>query len=232
MNIDGLGESTVAQLIDAALINTISDLYALQSAQVAALDGMGKRSAEKLIKAIQCTVGGTLHRFIAELGIEEVGDATAKRLARSFGTFEALLAASEQDLIALPDIGPATAASILGAFADAHFGEECRKLAALVQPAPGEKVMEGPLTGKSVAITGTLPSLSRGEAKGIVEALGGKAVDSVSRKTFAVVAGAEAGGKLDKARELGIPVYDEAWLLKLDSQTPKEEKLEIGRAHV
>jgi DNA ligase (NAD+) len=228
MDIDGLGESRVAQLIAEGLISAMSDLYALTPEQIAPLEGMGARSAKKLVNAIQGTTGRPLARFIAALGIEDVGDATAKLLARSFGTFDALLLATEEQLMALPDVGPATTASILGAFTDPHFGEECRKLAALVAPAAADMAVEGPLTGKSVALTGTLPSLSREEAKAIIESLGGKAASSVSKKTYAVVAGEAAGGKLDDAKALGIPVYDEAWLLALDAGTPKEEKLNFA----
>ena len=225
MDIDGLGESRVQQLIDAGLINAMSDLYALTVEQIAPLEGLGAKSAKKLVESIKATKGRPLARFITALGIEEVAEATAKLLARSFGVFEALLEASEEQLLALPDVGPATAASILGAFADPHFGEEVRKLAALVEPAPAEMIAEGPLTGKSVAVTGTLPSLSRDEAKAIIESLGGKPADSVSKKTYALVAGEAAGGKLAKAEQLGIPVYDEAWLLALDAATSKKEKV-------
>ncbi len=224
MDIDGLGEATVAQLIEANLISTISDLYSLEAAQIATLEGYATRSAKKLVDAIQGTVGMPLARFLAALGIEDVGESTAKLLARSFGTFDALLAATDDQLMALPDVGAATTASIRGVFDDEHFGAECRKLASIINPPPAAMIAEGPLTGKSVAVTGTLPSLSRDEAKAIIESLGGKPVDSVSKKTFAVVAGAEAGGKLTKALELGIPVHDEAWLLELDAGTPKEQK--------
>lgn len=226
MDIDGLGEARVQQFIDAGLVNAMSDLYALQADQLAALEGMGLKSAAKLIAAVQGTRGRPLHQFIAALGIEEVGEATAKLLARQFGTFDALLEATEERLLSIPDIGPATATSILGAFSDPHFGQEVRKLATLVGPAPAEQITEGPLVGKSLAVTGTLPSLSREEAKAIIESLSGKAVDSVSKKTFAVIAGEGAGTKLTKAQALGIPVYDEAWLLALDASTPRDDKVD------
>lgn len=229
MDIDGLGESRVEQLIEAGLISTISDLYALTVDQVAQLEGMGLRSAQNLITAIAGSKGRGLSQFLAALGIEEVGSSTAKLLAQQFGTFDALLAATEADLVALRDVGPATAASVIAAFADPHFGQECRKLAAIVQPAAVAKVSEGPLTGKTVVLTGTLPSLSRDEAKAIIESLGGKAAGSVSKRTFAVVAGAEAGGKLAAAIELGIPVHDEAWLLAMDAETPKEDKIDHSK---
>ncbi|MDD2741259.1 MAG: NAD-dependent DNA ligase LigA [Rhodocyclaceae bacterium] len=225
MDIDGLGENRVQQLIEAGLIDSMSDLYALTPAQIAPLEGMGAKSAKKLVDAIQGSKGRALANFIQALGVEDVGEGTAKRLARSFGAFDAILAATEEQLLAVTDIGPTTAASILGAFSDPHFGTEIRKLAELVQPAPAPLVAEGPLSGKSIAVTGTLPTLSRDEAKSIIESLGGKAADSVSKKTFALVAGDAAGSKLAKAQSLGIPVYDEAWLLSLDAGTAKEEKV-------
>ena len=177
------------------------------------------------IAAVAASKGRGLVYFLQALGIGDVGEGTSKRLARAFGGFDAILAATEEQLLAVPDIGPTTAASILGAFTDPHFGAEIRLLAQLVAPANAAQQAEGPLSGKAVAVTGTLPSLSRDEAKGIIESLGGKAVDSVSKKTFAVLAGEAAGSKLAKAQALGIPVYDEAWLLGLDAGTDQAEKI-------
>ena len=228
LDIDGLGEATVEQLIAACLVDTLSDLYTLTAEQIAPLDGFGKRSATKLVAAIASSVGKPLARLIAALGVEDVGESTAKNLARKFGTFDALWEATEAQLLEVPDVGPATAASILGAFADPHFGTECRKLAAIVQPAPAEQIAEGPLTGKSVAITGTLPSLSRDEAKEIIESLGGKFVSSVSKKTYALVAGEGGGDKRNKAAFFGVEVHDEAWLLSLDSKTPGADKINVA----
>lgn len=215
MDIEGLGESTVQQLLDADMIHNISDLYGILATTVQVLPGWGLTSATNLVNAIQGTIGRPLRRFIFSLGIEGVGEGTAKRLAMAFGTWENLRKASEAELTAVPDVGPITAASLLAAFNDEHYGPEIDRLAAIVQPQPEEVVFGGPLAGKTVVVTGTLPSLSREQAKALVEKLGGKASDSVSKKTFAVVAGEAAGSKLTKAKDLGVPVYEEAWLTGL-----------------
>lgn len=214
MDIDGLGESSVEQLLGAGLIETISDLYSLEADKVAALDGWGAVSAAKLLAAIQATVGRPLRKFLFALGIEGVGEGTAKRLAQAFGSWEALRKATEADLLAVPDVGPITVSSILAVFHDPHNGPELDWLASIVKPAEEARAAGGVLAGKTVVITGTLPTLSRDAAKALVESLGGKASDSVSKKTFAVVAGEAAGSKLTKAKDLGVPVYDEAWLLE------------------
>ncbi|GBG14795.1 DNA ligase (NAD+) [Novimethylophilus kurashikiensis] len=216
MDIDGLGESSVEQLLDAGMVTKISDLYRLDAAEVAKLEGWGKVSAANLLTAIAESVGRPLRKFIYSLGIEGVGESTAKQLAQAFGTWEAFRAATEADLIALPDIGPITVAAIHGAFADPHTSVEFDRLAELVRPEAEQVIRAGDaLSGKTVVITGTLPTLSREDAKAMVESLGGKASDSVSKKTYAVVAGEGAGSKLTKAQELGILVADEAWLLAL-----------------
>lgn len=172
-------------------------------------------SAAKLVTGIANSVGRPLRRFLHALGIEGVGEGTSKRLALHFGSWEAVRAAREAELVAIPDVGPITAASIMAAFQDEHFGPEIDRLAHFVKPADEAKVSGGPLAGKVVVVTGTLPTLSREDAKALVERLGGKASDSVSKKTFAVVAGENAGSKLDKAKDLGVQVQDEAWLLAL-----------------
>lgn len=215
MDIDGLGESSVEQLLEAGLIASTSDLYRLDAAKVATLEGWGKVSAANLLSAIADSVGRPLRKFIFSLGIEGVGEGTAKRLAAAFGNWEALRAASEAELLAVPDVGPITVASIMAAFSDPHYGPEIDLLASYVRPATEAVVAGGVLSGKTVVITGTLPTLSREEAKALVEALGGKASDSVSKKTYAVVAGEAAGTKLTKAQELGVLVADEGWLLGL-----------------
>lgn len=217
LDIEGLGESTVQQLLDKKLIEKTSDLYKLTVDDLKVLPGWGVASATNLVEAIKTSAGRPLRRFIFALGIESVGEGTAKRLAQHFGTWEDLCTATEAELLAVDDIGPITATSILAAFSDEHFGPEMDQLAQLAKPTEEAKKAEGPLTGKTVVVTGTLPSLSREGAKALVEKLGGKTSDSVSKKTSAVVAGEAAGSKLIKAKDLGVPVYDEGWLLALDA---------------
>lgn len=218
MDIEGLGESTVQQLLDVGLIGKISDLYTLTVDGLKVLPGWGVTSATNLVNQIQVvTLGRPLRRFLFALGIELVGEGTAKKLAQHFGTWEDFCTATEAEIMAVDDVGPMTATSIQASFADAHFCAEMESLAQLAKPADETKKAEGPLSGKTVVVTGTLPTLSREEAKALVEKLGGKAGDSVSKKTFAVIAGEAAGSKLTKAQSLGIPVYAEGWLLALDA---------------
>lgn len=213
MDIDGLGEGSVKDLLANDLIAYASDLYTLDSSSVAKLSGWGAASASNLTAAIADSVGKPLRRFIYALGIEGVGEGTAKRLAQRFGTWEAVRSATEAELLAVPDVGPITAGSIVAAFADEHFGPEIDLLASRVKPAPEAKIAAGVLAGKTVVVTGTLPTLTREEAKALVESLGGKTSDSVSKKTSFVVAGENAGSKLEKAQALGVMVIDEAHLL-------------------
>ena len=216
MDIEGLGESSVQQMLAAGLIQKASDLYGLTIAALKGLPGWGLKSATNLFVEITVnSVNRPLRRFIMALGIETVGEATAKNIAQTFGTWEAFRAATEAELLAVQDIGPITSDAILTAFNDEHSGPELDRLAKFIQPAPETKKAEGPLTGKTIVVTGTLPSLSREDAKALVEKLGGKPGDSVSKKTFAVIAGESAGSKLTKAIALGVPVYAEAWLLAL-----------------
>lgn len=213
MDIDTLGEGSVRDLLRAGLIAKASDLYRLDASIVAKLDGWGISSAAKLATGVADSVGRPLRRFIHALGIEGVGEGTAKRLSQHFGTWQAVRAATYDDLLAIEDVGPITAGSIVAAFSDEHFGPEIDLLASYVNPTAEEKTAVGVFTGKSIVVTGRLPTLSREDAKALVESLGGKPSDSVSKKTFAVIAGEDAGSKLTKAESLGIPVYDEAWLL-------------------
>lgn len=217
MDIEGLGEGSVKDLLQAGLISKASDLYTLDAGKAAALEGWGAVSAGKLVSAIAGSVGRPLRRFIFALGIESVGEGTAKRLAQHFGTWGDFCTATEAELLAVDDIGPITAQAILAAFEDEHFGPEMYLLATLVKPSDEEKKSEGPLTGKTVVVTGTLPTLSREQAKALVEKLGGKPSDSVSKKTHALIAGEAAGSKLTKAKDLGVPVYDESWLLAMEA---------------
>ncbi|MBK4737848.1 NAD-dependent DNA ligase LigA [Noviherbaspirillum sp. DKR-6] len=210
MNIEGLAEQTIAALIDAGLVKKPLDFYHLNVAKIAVLERFGQQSATKLTEAIEGSKKPTLARFIYALGIFGVGEATAKDLAKAFGTWTDFAAATEDRLLAIRDIGPATAANIVRFLADPAEGGEARLLAEYLQPQDVVTGAAGALHGKTIVLTGTFPALTREQATAMAEAAGGKVAGSVSRRTFAVVAGAEAGSKLAKAQELGIPVWDEA----------------------
>jgi DNA ligase (NAD+) len=212
MNIDGLGDKLVEQLVDAELVSTPADLYQLGMAALTSLDRMGEKSALNLLDAIANSRHTTLARFIFALGIRNVGETTAKDLARDFGSLDNLIAADAARLQTVPDVGPVVAASMIDFFAEVHNLEVIRQLRAggvnwdEFEPEPDQIL---PLSGKTFVLTGTLPTLSRQDAKEKLEALGAKVSGSVSKKTDYVVAGAESGSKLDKARELNVPILDE-----------------------
>ncbi|MCP5449995.1 MAG: NAD-dependent DNA ligase LigA [Gammaproteobacteria bacterium] len=218
MDIDGLGDKLVEQLIERNLVHDPADLYALDATTLAGLERMGAKSAANLVEALERSKDTSLERFLYSLGIREVGEATARALARYLGTLEALLAADETRLLQVPDVGPVVAAAILAFFQEPHNQEVLARLlaagvrwpATAVQTSTGES-----LTGKSFVLTGTLESLTRDQASERLRALGAKVAGSVSKKTDYVVAGHDAGSKLDKARELGVRVLDEAGLLSL-----------------
>jgi DNA ligase (NAD+) len=213
LDIEGLGDKLVEQLVDQGLVQSLPALYALDLERLAALDRMGEKSAANLLAGIAASKSTTLARFLFGLGIRQVGEATAKDLARHFGSLDRLMAASEAQLLEVADVGPIVARSIRAFFDDAHNRAVVEGLrAAGVHWPEGEGQADDaprPLLRRTLVLTGTLPTLGREEAKALIEAAGGKVAGSVSKKTFAVVAGAEAGSKLDKARELGLPVLDE-----------------------
>jgi DNA ligase (NAD+) len=217
MDIEGLGDKLVDQLVDGGLIRTLPELYTLGVAKLAALERMADRSAANLVAALEASKATTLPRFIYALGIRHVGEATARDLARHFGSLERLMAASVDELLQVNDVGPVVARSIRAFFEQPHNVEVVERLRAAGVHWPRIEAAVGPqpLAGKTVVLTGTLPTLTRDEARALIEAAGGKVAGSVSRKTDCVVAGAEAGSKLDKARELGVPVLDEAGLQRL-----------------
>lgn len=218
MDIEGLGDKLVDQLVDRGLVHTPADLYRLDQATLAGLERMAEKSAANLIAAIEASKGTTLARFIFALGIRNVGEATAKDLARHLGSLDRLIAAREVDLLAVRDVGPIVAQSIVQFFAEPHNLEVVRKLqtAGVHWPeSAGVQQAAGPLVGKTLVLTGTLPTLTREAAKEMIEAAGGKVAGSVSKKTDYVVAGEEAGSKLARAQELGIEILDEAALLAL-----------------
>jgi DNA ligase (NAD+) len=219
MDIEGLGQKLVDQLVDAGLVRTPADLYELGIAKLAQLERMAEKSASNVHAAIEKSKDATLARFVYALGIRNVGEVTAKDLARHFGTMDALMDASLGELQEAPDVGPIVAESIASFFREAHNREVIAQLrAAGVRwkegPAP-KAASKGPFTGKIVVLTGTLAAMSRDEAKDRIESLGGKVTGSVSKKTDYVVAGEEAGSKLDRARELGVAILDEEQFLKL-----------------
>ncbi len=218
MDIEGLGDKLVDQLVDAGLVHSPADLYRLTPEVLAGLERMGEKSALNLLAAIDKSRQTTLARFIFALGIRNVGESTARDLARHFGTLNALLAADGEALQRVPDVGPVVAASIAGFMAEAHNRQVVADLrqAGVCWP-EGEPAASAPqvFAGMTLVLTGTLPTLKRDDAKAMIEVAGGKVAGSVSKKTDFVVAGAEAGSKLEKATELGVPVIDEAGLLKM-----------------
>jgi DNA ligase (NAD+) len=219
MDIEGLGEKIIDQLVDGGWVKTPDDLYTLDGKTLAALERMGERSAENLLEAIGKSRATTLSRFIFALGVRNVGEVTARALARHFGRLEALMAADVDVLMAIPDVGPVVAESIRDFFAEARNRDVvARFIAAGVHwPETEGKADAAPglLSGKTFVLTGTLPTLKRDDAKAMIEAAGGKVSGSVSRKTSWVVAGSEAGSKLKTAEDLGVPILDEAALLRL-----------------
>ena len=224
MDVDGLGDKLVDQLVDAGHVNTLADLYHLKLDTLSNMDRMAEKSAVNLLDALEKSKSTTLGRFIFSLGIRHVGEATAKELARHFGQLDAIMVASEDALLQVADVGPVVAHSIHTFFAQPHNREVVQALrdAGVTWP-EGEALAptEMPLAGITVVLTGSLQSMGRDEAKEKLEALGAKVAGSVSKKTHYVVAGAEAGSKLDKAQALGVPVLDDAGLaLLLAGQRP------------
>jgi DNA ligase (NAD+) len=218
MDIEGLGDKLVEQLVDSHLVRTLPDLYKLGLTTLAGLDRMADKSAKNLVDALEASKKTTLPRFLFGLGIRHIGESTAKDLAKHFGKLDAIMDASEEQLLEVNDVGPVVAKSLRTFFDQAHNREVVEQLRACgVTWEEGEPAARAPkpLAGKTFVITGTLPTLSRDEAKDKLESAGAKVAGSVSKKTDFVVAGAEAGSKLDKARELGVPVIDEARMLEI-----------------
>ncbi len=221
MDIDGLGDKLVEQLVDAELIHNISDLFSLSVDQVSALERMGKKSAENLIRAIEASKSTTLARFIYALGIREVGEATALALANFYTRLDAIQTAKAEDLQQVPDVGPIVAHNIETFFAQVHNQEVINKLlaAGIHWPDIIKKAQhELPLADKTIVLTGSLTTLNRNDAKARLIELGAKVSGSVSKKTDLVIAGEKAGSKLAKAQELGIEVMDEAGMIALFEQ--------------
>ena len=217
MDIEGLGEQLVEQLVDRGLVTTPADFYKLGLITLSELERMAEKSAQNVLDALTVSKSTTLPRFIYALGIRHVGESTAKTLARHFGTLDALMAANEEEILAVEDVGPVVAQSILGFLHDPLNRELIEQLRAAGVHWDESAVARQSqhLNGKTFVLTGTLPNLKRDEAQALIEAAGGKVSGSVSKKTSYVVAGEEAGSKLAKAEELGVPVLDEEALLQL-----------------
>jgi DNA ligase (NAD+) len=228
LDIEGLGDKLVEQLVDNAIVKTPADIYKLDRASLSSLDRMAKKSADNVVKAIEKSKDTTLAHFIYALGIRNVGETTAKELAYYFGNLEQLMTADEEHLRQVPDIGPVVAQSIINFFSEMHNREVIEKLRTTgVHWQEGvstkrTKTIEGRVGDKTFVLTGALPSLSREEVKERIELAGGKVTGSVSKKTDYVVAGGDPGSKYDKAIELGITILNEAQLLQLlqDSSAP------------
>lgn len=228
MDIEGLGEKLVDQLVAKELVRRAPDIYRLEAERVAGLERMGKLSAANLLAAIDTSRARPLDRCIMALGIRQVGESTARDLARRFGTIEALMAANEEDLLSVEGIGPIVARSVASFWAESKNRDLVAELQGLgVRFAPLADArpagVAATLTGKTFVITGTLPSMSRDEAKRRIEAAGGKVAGSVSKKTDFLLAGSDAGSKLDKARELGVAVIDEAEWVRMLAPAATEE---------
>ena len=218
MDIDGMGEALVDQLVERGLVRSVADLYKLGMDNLLELERMGRKSAEKVLANIEGSHARPLARVLNGLGIPFVGERTAQILADTFGSIDAIAAADPETLQQAEEVGPKVAASIHDFFAEERnraLVEQLRRAGLTFSQEIRQRKEAGPLSGKTLVITGTLPNLTREEAKERIEAAGGKVTGSVSKKTDYVVAGEDAGSKLDKARTLGVPVIDEAGLMAL-----------------
>jgi DNA ligase (NAD+) len=216
MNIEGMGEALVDQLLTAGLVHNVADLYSLREEDLLQLERMGKKSAENVMGEIEASKKIGLERVIFGLGIRMVGERTAEFLAEHFGSMDALMQASEEELEEVNEVGPRIAASIREFFAEEKNVKLIERLRAAALQMTGEKKVRGTqLDGLTFVLTGTLPTYSRDEAKQRIEDAGGKVSGSVSKKTSYLVAGEDAGSKLDKARSLGVKVISEAELMAM-----------------
>jgi DNA ligase (NAD+) len=217
LDIQGLGDKLLDQLVERDWVRTPADLFDLQAEQLATLDRMGEKSAQKLYAAIAAAKHTSLPRFLYALGIRDVGEATALGLAQYFGDVAALRSASAEEIQAVPDVGPVVAANVAAYFADAENRAIVDRLLAsgITWPEQSRPTSQGTLAGKTFVLTGTLSALPRDAAQEAIMARGGKVSGSVSKKTDYVVAGSDAGSKLKKAQDLGVRVLDEPAFLEL-----------------
>jgi len=225
MDIDGLGEKLIDQLVDNELLLDPADLYELSEETLSGLERMARKSAANVVAAIAESKATSLGRFVYALGIRNVGEQTARDLAVYFGDLAPLMQAGEEQLQDIPEIGPVVAASVF------HFFREPHNLAVIERllangvhwvKQPPSPMANAPLAGKTFVLTGALPSLTRDEAKARIESCGGKVTGSVSKKTDYLVAGESPGSKLDKATNLGVTIIDELALLELLDDVSKE----------
>jgi len=216
MNIEGMGEALVNQLADRKLVRNIADVYQLTKDDLLKLERMGEKSAQNVLEEIEASKKLPLERVIYGLGIRFVGERTAELLAAHFGSLDLLMKASIEELQEVGEVGPRVAAAIHEFFAEPRNRELVDRLRKAGLSFTGQKKQRGTkLADKSFVLTGTLPTMTRDEAKRLIEDAGGKVSGSVSKKTDYVVAGADPGSKLDKARELGVKVIDEDGLKQL-----------------
>jgi DNA ligase (NAD+) len=221
MNIEGLGEAVVQQLLEKKLVKSVADLYSLTEEQLIGLDRFAEKSARTLLSEIESSKRAGLARVLMGLGIRFVGERTAELLAQEFGSVEAFESATAEELERVEEVGPRISQAILEFFSQPANRELVERLKKIGVNMTAEiKQRSTQLAGLTFVLTGTLPTLTREEAKEKIEAAGGKTAGSVSKKTSYVVAGEEAGSKLDKARELKVPVIDEAGLLALLDSSP------------
>ncbi len=233
MDIEGLGEKLIDQLVERELVHTVADLYRLDRETVAGLERMGEKSADNLIRAIEGSRHPPLARFLYALGIPEVGEATAQALARHFGSLERIMSATREELMEVPDVGPVVAESIVGFFGSEENRRVIRELLELgVRPReeetePAPLAARSPFAGRTVVLTGTLEGLARDEARALLERLGAHVAGSVSARTDLVICGANPGSKLERARALGVRIMDEqalrATLAELGVELPGGE---------
>lgn len=222
MDIEGMGEQSSEQFVRAGLITSIADLYDLSAPQIAALERKGEKSAAKLVAAIEQSKGRGLARLLYGFGIRHIGERSARQLAETFGSMDKLRRATFEELTAVPDVGEEMAQSVLAFFSHRQTQSQLARLAAAgVDMTQEQTVKEAALLGKTFVLTGTLPTLTREQAKALIEQKGGKVTGSVSKKTSYVVAGEDAGSKLVRAQELQIPLLDEAALMNLLGGTRK-----------
>jgi DNA ligase (NAD+) len=218
MDIEGVGEQFVRRLWDEGLLRSMPDLYRLTVEQLQELDGYGEISARRAVESIAASKAQPFSRVLFGLNIPKIGWVLARNLARDFGTVDALIAASQEDLEQAEGIGPDRAELVAEWFAEdenRRLVEELRQLGLTMAASEADRPVEGPLTGRQYVITGTLERWTRDEAKAALEALGAKVSDSVSKKTTGVIAGESPGSKLAKAQKAGVPVLDEAALAGL-----------------